>query len=291
MDVIINIKVIYLDENRSVKMIIGTFPLMTFIETENVKENYYTDFDYIVRNVFFKIQNEGNSIEFQIDFEIRSIIFEEKELNILKDVYSVEKNLKIESENVNIELFNKENDNNYYNIRIDENYKIDNIVNVLGNEVKYKVLDKKMVNNIYNYECEMVNNIYYEISNDKNIRISEIKIPFIYKSEKDYEADEIEFNTKELKVNLIGENINISSEIENNLEKNNRISLDIIKDVYEEDYIDENNYNLIIYFVKENDTIWKIAKRFNVSFENLLKVNNLDKDDILEIGKKIYIMK
>ena len=287
----INIKVIYLDENKSVKMIIGTFPLMTFIETENVSDNYYTDFDYIVRNVFFKIQNEGNSIEFQIDFEIRSIIFEEKELNILKDVYSVEKNLKIESENVNIELFNKENDNNYYNIRIDENYKIDNIVNVLGNEVKYKVLDKKMVNNIYNYECEMVNNIYYEISNDKNIRISEIKIPFIYKSEKDYEVDEIEFNTKELKVNLIGENINISSEIENNLEKNNRISLDIIKDVYEEDYIDENNYNLIIYFVKENDTIWKIAKRFNVSFENLLKVNNLDKDDILEIGKKIYIMK
>ena len=287
----INIKVIYLDENKSVKMISGTFPLMTFIETENVSDNYYTDFDYIVRNVFFKIQNEGNSIEFQIDFEIRSIIFEEKELNILKDVYSVEKNLKIESENVNIELFNKENDNNYYNIRIDENYKIDNIVNVLGNEVKYKVLDKKMVNNIYNYECEMVNNIYYEISNDKNIRISEIKIPFIYKSEKDYEADEIEFNTKELKVNLIGENINISSEIENNLEKNNRISLDIIKDVYEEDYIDENNYNLIIYFVKENDTIWKIAKRFNVSFENLLKVNNLDKDDILEIGKKIYIMK
>ena len=127
----INIKVIYLDENKSVKMIIGTFPLMTFIETENVSDNYYTDFDYIVRNVFFKIQNEGNSIEFQIDFEIRSVIFEEKELNILKDVYSVEKNLKIESENVNIELFNKENDNNYYNIRIDEKYKIDNIVNVV----------------------------------------------------------------------------------------------------------------------------------------------------------------
>ena len=112
----INIKVIYLDENRSVKMIIGTFPLMTFIETENVNENYYTDFDYIVRNVFFKIQNEGNSIEFQIDFEIRSVIFEEKELNILEDVYSLERKLKVESENVNIELFNKENDCNYFNI-------------------------------------------------------------------------------------------------------------------------------------------------------------------------------
>lgn len=287
----INIKVIYLDENRSVKMIIGTFPLMTFIETEKVSENYYTDFDYIVRNVFFKIQNEGNSIEFQIDFEIRSVIFEEKELNILEDVYSLERKLKVESENVNIELFNRENDGNYFNIKIDENFKIDNIVKVLGNDVKYNVIDKKMVNNIYNYECEMINDIYYEISNDKNIRISQIKIPFIYKSEKNYEVDEIELISKELKINLIGENINISAEIENVIEKNNIIPLNIIKEVYDEDYIDLNEYNLIIYFVKENDTIWKIAKKFNISFENLLKVNNLNKDDVLEIGRKIYIMK
>ena len=148
-----------------------------------------------------------------------------------------------------------------------------------------------MVNNIYNYECEMINDIYYEISNDKNIRISQIKIPFIYKSEKNYEVDEIELISKELKINLIGENINISAEIENVIEKNNIIPLNIIKEVYDEDYINLNDYNLIIYFVKENDTIWEIAKKFNISFENLLKVNNLNKDDVLEIGRKIYIMK
>ena len=79
----IEIKILYLDENSKVKMVTGEFPLMTFIELKDTKENSLSELDYIVRNVFFKIQNEGNLIEFQIDFEIKNLMYEEKKLNVI----------------------------------------------------------------------------------------------------------------------------------------------------------------------------------------------------------------
>ena len=56
---------------------------MTFIEIKDVSDNCLSELDYIVRNVFFKIQNEGNVIEFQIDFEIKNIMYEEKNINVI----------------------------------------------------------------------------------------------------------------------------------------------------------------------------------------------------------------
>ena len=81
------IKVLYIDENKNIKVLENTFPLMTFIDIEKTTENYNIELDYIVRNIFFKIQNEGSQIDFQIDFEINNVLYEVKELNVIEDVY------------------------------------------------------------------------------------------------------------------------------------------------------------------------------------------------------------
>ncbi len=44
-----------------------------------------------------------------------------------------------------------------------------------------------------------------------------------------------------------------------------------------------------IYVVKSGDTLWNIAKKYNISLDELLKINNLTKDSILNIGQKIKI--
>lgn len=43
------------------------------------------------------------------------------------------------------------------------------------------------------------------------------------------------------------------------------------------------------YKVQEGDTIWDIAEDFNVSFESILKYNNLTENSVLQIGQKITI--
>ncbi len=48
--------------------------------------------------------------------------------------------------------------------------------------------------------------------------------------------------------------------------------------------------SITVYFVKENDTLWNIAKRFRIAPEDILAVNGSE-SDILKAGKKIYIFK
>ena len=48
---------------------------------------------------------------------------------------------------------------------------------------------------------------------------------------------------------------------------------------------------MVIYFVKPGDTLWKIAKKFRTSVEEIVKVNNIEDENYLEIGKKLYIPK
>ena len=57
-----------------------------------------------------------------------------------------------------------------------------------------------------------------------------------------------------------------------------------------ENKIDED-YSVVIYFVKQNDNIWKIAKKFKVTMDSIVKINNLDNLDMIHPGDKLYIMK
>lgn len=285
----IEIKILYLDENGNVKMVIGEFPLMTFIELKEIAENSLSELDYIVRNVFFKIQNEGNLIEFQIDFEIRNLMYEEKKLNVIEDVYSLTKVLDIESKNVNLKCIQEEECLKENAVRIDENFRIDNISNLLGYEIKFNLINKNKNNGIYNYESEMNLICFYEVNNEKNIKSSLIKIPFLYKSIIDEEY--IEFIIKNCSIKLNGENINVFVELGSDIDKNKCVNLNIITDIKEGDELDTDDYNFIVYFVKDGDTLWNIAKKFKVCMNDLIEINKLENPNKLNIGDKIYIMK
>ena len=49
------------------------------------------------------------------------------------------------------------------------------------------------------------------------------------------------------------------------------------------------NTGITIYFVKPGDTLWKIAKKFYTTVENLAKINNLQDPDVLDVGKALVI--
>ena len=285
----IEIKILYLDENSKVKMVTGEFPLMTFIELKDTKENSLSELDYIVRNVFFKIQNEGNLIEFQIDFEIKNLMYEEKKLNVIEDIYSLTKVLDIESKNVNLRCIKDEENLKEDIVGINESFRIDNISNLLGYEIKFNLINRNKNNGIYNYESEMNLICFYEVNNEKNIKSSLIKIPFLYKSTIDEEY--IEFLIKNCSIKLNGENINVSVELECDIDKNKCVNLNIVTDIKEKEDINIDDYNFIVYFVKEGDTLWNIAKKFNACMNDLIDINKLDNPNKLNIGDKIYIMK
>ena len=59
----------------------------------------------------------------------------------------------------------------------------------------------------------------------------------------------------------------------------------------EENSGNNNSSSLVIYFVKEGDTLWKIAKKFKSTMEEIATVNNIEDVDKLNIGEQLYIPK
>lgn len=55
--------------------------------------------------------------------------------------------------------------------------------------------------------------------------------------------------------------------------------------------IPNNDYSMIVYSVKKDDSLWNISKKFRVKQENVIKSNNLEEPYYLKPGEKIYIVR
>ena len=67
--------------------------------------------------------------------------------------------------------------------------------------------------------------------------------------------------------------------------------ISIIEDVEIKENQEDNEYKMFMYFVKQGDTIWNIAKKFKVSINDILKLNELENPDKINIGDRLYIMR
>ena len=56
--------------------------------------------------------------------------------------------------------------------------------------------------------------------------------------------------------------------------------------------IDKSNQpSLTVYFVKDGDTLWNIAKRYNVLVEDIVKINGIENENEIMPGDKLIIPK
>ena len=56
--------------------------------------------------------------------------------------------------------------------------------------------------------------------------------------------------------------------------------------------IDLKNISSInIYVVKPGDSIWKIAKKYKTSMENIIKTNKLENPNLIDVGQKILVIR
>ncbi|MBW6408920.1 DUF3794 and LysM peptidoglycan-binding domain-containing protein [Clostridium weizhouense] len=65
---------------------------------------------------------------------------------------------------------------------------------------------------------------------------------------------------------------------------------EFISDVVEkEGEAPQQKASVTIYVVGQDDTLWKLAKKYNTTVESLVKINNIEEYDEIEPGKKIII--
>lgn len=281
----VNIKILYITENAKVGSVEATVPVMNFIDMEKVTDEDVCHTDYKVRNMLFKPNSkEMKSISCQIDFEVGCEVYQQKTIEIVQDMYGIDKNITFNQKTIEVQT---QMSTKSETVNISENVLVEDIRSIYDVDCRANIVNKTPAGNGANYEGELCADIYFDTGN--NLGVKQAKIPFMVKLECDTDDIEIRFVKKHFKLNNEDVVCDVDLEIEPNSASSKKIN--IIEDVQEEECNKENDYAMIVYFVKDGDTIWNIARDFKVTMDSIIRNNNLQENDRINVGEKLYIMK
>jgi hypothetical protein len=290
------IKVMYLTEGGNIKFVSAKMPLVGFVDILNVQEENICDTTYEIKNIIIRPNTEnGNSIYVEIETQIYCVAYENKSINLICDLYSLLDKLVIEEEKVDA-ISNKCKRKDICKIR--ENVKIPeiNANSLLDVDIYINIINKiKLSSNIV-YEGEMSLNIIYKNEGNIGINTKKINVPFEFNLENanDLENFEIDSNIEILKQDFSVQNdgnIECSVDLLFDMDMYKNESIEVIYGINSEEDDTLEDYSVIIYVVKKDDSLWNIAKKFKSTVDDIVRTNGIENPNIINIGEKIYIPK
>ena len=290
----IRLKILYLTEDGRINTVTAKFPIMGFIDMQDINENNPCEYDFEIKNMIVKPNSvEEHSIYVEIEVGVSATAYDNKEINVIQDLYSPSTNLKYEQSNIKM-IQNKATYDGTYNINQKELLDI-------GDEKVYDVDTEVSVNNSRINDNEvLINgnaNLLFTCSSNgmTGIQTRKIDIPFECK----VSCNGIHNKAKvKIKPDVIlqdfnimpGGEVNIKLDLGFNIVSSNDVDLKLINNIeeMENEYVDD--YNMVIYQVKPNDSLWKIAKKFNSTVQSIVDTNELQNDKIFP-GDQLFIEK
>lgn len=84
-------------------------------------------------------------------------------------------------------------------------------------------------------------------------------------------------------------NIDVKVDINFNVTLVKNAEINIIDDIQEEENRQVNSCSLVIYYVKSGDTLWKIAKKFGSTVDEIARINGIENVDKLNVAQQLFI--
>ena len=289
----LSVNIMYLTEDNRICTQNMIIPVMGFVDMENVGENNKCNIDYKIKNIIIKPNtNEENSIYIEVEIEITCLAYEQKEISLIEDMYSIYSNLSFDQSKVDA-ICEKENLIDICNVTKQisvpelENSKVYNI------EAVSQINAVTLRNSKILYEGVINLEILYNGVNGVESKIIEEPFEFQVRSDVISESDDVKtiLSIQKNNTDISGGNINLDLGIEFAITIFNKESLNVISNIEVEELRDQNIYSMVIYFVKSGDTLWKIAKKFKSTIEDIARVNGIEDVNKLDIGQQLYIPK
>lgn len=287
-----NVKIMYLTDDNRICNIETVIPVMGFIDMPDISDDNICDIRYEIKNVVVKPNNiEEHSIYVEIEIEAMCSSYENRKVEIMQDLYSPSKDIKFKSKNVKT-MCDKHVTKGI--LKIDENIEVEGMngsdkicdVKITPQIETENVLEGRI---IYNGNLDL--RILY--LSDINLNSKNIKIPFEFNLEDSFINSnyDVETNINILSQDFIVINDNtINSKIE--LEFTTNVSKNMQMNIIDEIEVDErleDNYSMVIYFVKKGETLWDIAKKFGSRIEDIVAVNDIEDENKINEGQQLFI--
>ena len=269
---------------------------MGFIEMNNISEEDICDTRYVIRNIIIKPNSEEeHSVYVEIELEISCNAFKEEEINMVEDLYSPSRELEYNTKNI-MTMVGKKTKNDVCEIR--EKVQIPELAGEKIYDVKATpvINNTKISNGKIMFDGEMKVEFMISANNGTTVESVTKNIPLLFNMEFEdiTENSKIETNMDIIMQDCVIEDSEASLNINLNFEVNkyNQLNLNIIQEVTEcEEKKECNPYSMTIYFVKQGDTLWKIAKKFKSTVDDIVKLNEIADPDKIDIGMQLFIPK
>ena len=287
------VDLLYIDENNVMKNISVAIPVMGFIDVPGVSEEELSLINYDIRNIEIKPDSiNDKSVLIDVDFLVNCELYEKRSINMIQDLYSPEEELTLYQENVNISQNREILTSNY-----DISEKI-NVPDAKDNRIYItkisRNIDQRITSDSINYEGSIDVEFFVESNITNRLELKNKSIDIYHKIKFDENINQV--------INTDFEIYNEESRATHNGEQELSIGIKFIVNKYtvsniclinnikaEEMNQNKRQYSLAIYFVKEGDSLWKIAKKFKTTIDEIVEVNEIEDVDKLNIGDQLFI--
>ena len=285
------IKMMYLTEDNRINVVKYSIPVVGFVDIQNVAEGNICDVNYEIKNIIIKPNTQDeHSIYVEIEIEVTCFSYEEKQINLIQDMYSPTQKLNFERKQITT-ITNKQNISDTK--QISKQVSLENIdgLSLLNVETKAVITNENKINTKIMYESELNMKFVFENS-QKQIITRDAQIPFNYTLENIQNGENLNSNcemlVKSQDFTVQGNVITSNIEIQINTSLYEMANLNVIDNVEEDGKKDEPDYSLVIYVVTNGDSLWNIAKKFGSTVEVISKTSGIEDEKITK-GQKLYI--
>jgi len=283
------IKIMYLTEDNRICTVTGKVPLVGFIDIPNVAEGNICNTNYELKNIIiFPNPAEEHSINIEVETIVKCMVYEEKQINLIQDMYSPCCELNFSKKQVNT-MINTRQVADIKKIREKVNFEDVGTKSLIDVDVIPNLTMDRT--NAGSFDGELECNFTF-LDGNMNVEQKRAKIPFDYLAQnigEDTNSNlEMFVTNQDFIVQDGGEiNCNIDMEILGNVSENRSINL--IDEVEQEESNNTQDYSVVVYIVKPGDTLWNIAKRFRTTIDFIVRTNGIENPDKIDVGQKLYI--
>lgn len=297
------------DEEGLVEIVESEVPFSGVLEVEEASEEMFADVRLYAKDKFCHVladdDGENRGIELEVYIGADICVHCEQTNEILEDTYCINKNADMEIEEVSYPRLVIKNSSQCPVKEIvaldEEEPKMLQILKADGKPLIDTVTafdDKVVVEGIVNVE------VLYVTGNDAEdmpIYCYKGAVPFKQvveakgvKAEGDYDV-RVNSSLEHIGFNMLSDReVEVRCVLGFDTVVTNKIDSGIIKNVIFEELSPaflNSIASITIYVVKPGDTLWKIAKRFNTSIDELVYLNDIEDADLIYPGQRLLILK
>lgn len=292
------------EEDTPVQWVESMVPFDGSIDVAGCEEGMIGDIEACISNISVNLKpdydGEPRMIELEAVLELVMRVYREDEVNILEDMYSLKNELTPVYQNVS---YSKLIMKNISHCKINDKLKLDkdngHILQLLSAQGIATVEDTTVEKQGIRAEGIVKMKIMYVSSDDKMpLNIADEVVPFSYL----IEADGVtETSMSYIRPSL--EQISIVMSGNNEIEVKCSVVLDaLIMESCQSNFITEVNCvpidlqklqsipSIAGYVVKEQDTLWKIAKKYSTTIGSIMKTNEMKSENVKK-GDMLVIIK